>query len=138
MTTRRNFKVYVAGPIQGTGGLLHSLANLEHGQKVTAQLFQLGFSPFPVFCDATFIQKVRPIPAIQDVYNYSLEFLKVCDAMFVLPGWEHSTGCKAEMAEAERSAVPIFHDITDLCAWADRQIIPPIAGMEQQLARSDD
>jgi hypothetical protein len=133
MTTRRNFAVYVAGPIQGNSGLLQSLANLEHGQKVTAQLFQLGFSPFPVFCDATFIQKVRPVPPIQDVYNYSLEWLKRSDAMYVLPGWEHSTGCKAEMREAEKAGVPI----TDLTAWADSQIIPDKT-VQEILGRSDD
>jgi hypothetical protein len=137
VTTRRSFKVYVAGPIQGQKGLLDSLANLEHGQKATAQLFQLGFSPFPVFCDHLFIQKVRPVPPIQDVYNYSLEWLKASDAMYVLPGWEHSTGCKAEMKEAERSGVPIFHDVTDLCAWADKQIIPDHS-IEETLGRSDD
>jgi hypothetical protein len=137
MTTRRSFKVYVAGPIQSPKGLIDALANIEKGNKVTAQLFQLGFSVFPVFCDYVFLQKVRPIPPIQDIYNYSLEWLKVSDAMFVLEGWEHSTGCKSEMREAEKSGVPIFHDVTELCAWADRQIIPDRT-IEETLGRSDD
>ena len=136
MTTRRNLRIYVAGPIQGVD-LLHSLANLEHGQAFTAQVFQLGFSPFPVFSDALFIQKVRPVPPISDVYNYSLAWLRAADAMIVMDGWEHSKGCAAEMKEAEKMGVPIFHDITDLCAWADSQIVPDKT-IEETLGRSDD
>jgi hypothetical protein len=137
MTTRRSFRVYVAGPIQGQKGLLDSLANLENGQKVTAQLFQLGFSPFPVFCDATFIQKVRPVPPIQDVYNYSLQWLAVSDAMFVMEGSEHSAGVRQEVARAKEMGIPVFHDFTDLTAWADNQIIPDKT-MREILGRSGD
>jgi hypothetical protein len=137
MTTRRSFKVYCAGPIQSQKGLIDALANIEKGNKVTAQLFQLGFSVFPVFCDYVFLQKVRPVPPIQDIYNYSLEWLKVSDAMFVMEGWEHSTGCKAEMRVAEQNGIPIFHDVTDLTAWADRQILPS-KEIEEILGRSDD
>lgn len=136
MTTRRNLRIYVAGPIQGVD-LLHSLANMEHGQAFTAKIFQLGFAPFPVFSDAAFIQRVRPIPNIRDVYEYSLAWLRAADAMIVMDGWEKSAGCMAEMREAEKCGVPVFHDITDLCAWADMQIVPDKT-IEETLGRSDD
>jgi hypothetical protein len=135
--TRRQLRLYVAGPIQGAD-LLHSLSNIDHGQLFTARLFQLGFAPFPVFCDASFIQRVRPVPAIKDVYEYSLAWLRGADAMIVMDGWEKSNGCKAELAEATRLAVPVFFDIADLCAWADRQNINPTDDAIQQIARSDD
>ena len=134
---RRDLRLYVAGPIQGPD-LIHSLANIEHGQQFTARLFQLGFSPFPVFCDASFIQKVRPIPPIQDIYDYSLAWLKGADAMIVMDGWERSRGCLAEIEAAKVAGVPVFHDITDLCAWADRQNINPMSDAEKIIAESDD
>ena len=134
--TRRDLKVYVAGPIQ-SATLLHSLANLENGQMWTARMFQLGFAPFPVFTDASFIQKVRPVPPIQDVYNYSLAWLKVADAMYVIPGWEHSAGCLAEKKVAEELSIPIFFDTADLCAWADRSITRDTY-IEEKLSESDD
>jgi hypothetical protein len=138
MTTRRSFKIYVAGPIQGPD-LLHSLANLEAGQSFTAKVFQLGFAPFPVFTDAAFIQKVRPVPPIQDVYNYSLTWLKAADAVIVMPKWEHSRGCQAEIKEAEKNGIPTFFDLVDLCAWADKQIIPTAeSNIDEILAKGDD
>lgn len=137
MTTRRSFRIYIGGPIQGEN-LLHSLRNIDNGESWQAKLFQLGFSPFPVFSDFSFLMRVRPVPNIQDIYNYSLQWLKVADAMLVIEGWEKSTGCRAEMAEAERSGVPIFHDVVELCAWADKQIIPPMPSIDEMLSKGDD
>lgn len=137
MTTRRSFRVYIGGPIQGPT-LLDSLANIDNGEKWQAKLFQLGFSPFPVFSDYSFIMRTRPVPPIQEVYRYSLQWLKVADAMLVIEGWEKSTGCRAEMQEAERSGVPVFHDVTDLCAWADKQIVPVIPSLDEALSQGDD
>jgi hypothetical protein len=134
--TRRDIKVYVAGPISGVD-VLHTLANIDHGETWTAKVFQLGFSPFPVFSDHTFVQRVRPIPAIRDVYQYSLAWLAVADAVFLIPGWEKSTGALAEKREAEALSLPIFIDLVDMCAWADL-MIKPGNDIEQQLARSDD
>lgn len=137
--TRRHLRIYVAGPIQGAN-LLESLANIENGLQWQTKLFQLGFSPFPVFSDYNFIMKLRPVPPIGDVYNYSLAWLRVADAMLVLPGSESSKGVAQERKEAERLAIPVFDDVIALCSWADCKLN---AGqvteyMEQVLARSDD
>lgn len=132
--TRRNIKLYMAGPIQGVN-LLESLRNLDYGKAMTAKAFQLGFSPFPVFADEQFLQRVRPVPAIQDVYNYSLEWLKVSDAMLVIDGWEHSKGPKAELEVAKEHGIPVFFDIIDLCSWADAMCENEI---ERKLRTSDD
>ena len=137
MKGRRHIRVYVAGPIQGPD-FLHSLANLESGQAWTAKLFQLGFSPFPVFCDASFIQRVRPIPPIGEVYAYSCAWLRAADAMLVLPGSESSRGVTQEITVACKAGVPVIHDLTDLCAWADKREVNPSFEAEQILARGDD
>lgn len=138
---RRNIKVYPAGPIQGST-IAHTLANMEAGNMWTARLFQLGFSPFPVFSDEGFIRKVRPIPGITDIYNYSLEWLKVADAMLLIEGWEKSTGAQQEVAFAERHGVPVFYDVVDLCAWADMRAAKHMelenAYIEEQLRKGDD
>jgi hypothetical protein len=135
--TRRHLRIYIAGPIQGPD-LLHSLANIDAGQAYTAKLFQLGFSPFPVFCDAAFIQRVRPVPPIGDVYAYSCAWLRAADAMFVMPGSESSRGVAQEVAEAGKAGVPVFHDLVDLCAWADAQSVNPSFEAEKALAEGDD
>lgn len=136
---RRDVRVYVAGPIQGPD-LIHALANLEYGQKRTAEIFQLGFSPFPVFSDFAFVQKVRPVPNIRSIYEYSLAWLLVADAMLVIEGWEKSTGCRQELKVAQEHGIKICFDTHELCAWADG-IINAQAGLpdiDELLSKGDD
>jgi hypothetical protein len=134
---RRDIKLYVAGPIQGDN-LLDALANINSGEVWQARLFQLGFSPFPVFSDYSFIMRVRPVPPIGDVYSYSVAWLRVADAMLLLSGWETSVGCQREIKEAERLAIPVFRDVDQLCLWADKMCGLNTPSIEEQLARSDD
>jgi len=42
------------------------------------------------------------------VYQRSIDELRHCDAVLVLPGYERSEGTKGEIAEAERLKLPIF------------------------------
>ena len=139
--TRRSIKVYPAGPIQGAA-IANTLANIDNGNMWTARLFQLGFSVFPVFSDEQFIRRVRPVPAIQDIYNYSIEWLKVSDAMLCIDGWEMSHGAQQERRIADEHSIPVFFDINDLCAWADKMLCKDKAiedkYIEEQLRRGDD
>lgn len=135
--TRRDIKVYMAGPIQGAD-TLHTLANIQNGEMWTAKVFQLGFSPFPVFSDHGFLKCVRPVPVIREVYQYSLAWLEVADAIFFIPGWEKSTGSLAEKKAAESLSLPIFTDLVEMCAWADTMIKPTGQSVEETLAGSDD
>jgi hypothetical protein len=38
----------------------------------------------------------------------TLELMRRCDAIYLCPGWEFSTGSKGERAEAERLSMPVF------------------------------
>jgi hypothetical protein len=138
---RRRFKIYMAGAIQGAN-LLESLANIEHGNQWTARVFAAGFSPFPVFSDEAFLRIVRPVPRIEDVYAYSMEWLAPADAMMLIPGWAASRGANLERKEAERLSKPVFESIDELCAWADGVIalesIDPVREAERIMGRSDD
>jgi len=140
---RRRFLVYPAGPIQGQAkNILEILANLRRGQEHTARLFSAGFSPFPVFTDFAFLDMVEPTPLIEDVYAYSLAWMEKADALYMLPGWEHSTGARAERDVAERLSIPVFFDLPTLCEWADgiieAQRHDPVSDAERIINRSDD
>lgn len=132
MKHRRSLRIYVAGPIQGKS-LLESFKNIENGQKWTATLFEQGFSPFPVFCDHSFISKVSIVPEIADVYAYSLAWLRAADAVFVIPNSDNSKGVSLEISEANRLNIPIFENMAVLCQWADIRI-----NAEAAMANSDD
>lgn len=57
-------------------------------------------------------------------YAGTLELLRRCDAMILVPGWEDSKGVKAEVEEARKRGMPIFERVEELKAWLtiDREL----------------
>ena len=47
----------------------------------------------------------------------TLELLRRCDAVMLVPGWEQSTGARGEKVEAERRGMPVFSKLDDLEWW---------------------
>jgi nucleoside 2-deoxyribosyltransferase len=47
----------------------------------------------------------------------TMELLRRCDAVLLVPGWEGSTGTKAEIREAGQLAIPVFETVTELEDW---------------------
>lgn len=43
-----------------------------------------------------------------------LEILRRCDAVFAIDGWHLSAGAVAEVEEARRLTIPVFHSVTSL------------------------
>lgn len=52
--------------------------------------------------------------------RYDLHLLRVCDAVFRLPG--DSPGADAELDEARKLAMPIFYELSDLNQWARERL----------------
>jgi hypothetical protein len=55
-------------------------------------------------------------------WDMNAEFLKRCDALAVLPGWETSNGTKMEIDNAAKKAIPVFYlekdgVILDIIEW---------------------
>jgi hypothetical protein len=48
------------------------------------------------------------------IKDYSMEWLRRCDAVLLLPGWPRSAGSVAEFYEATSLGIPTFSDIEDL------------------------
>ena len=107
-------KVYVAGAYSADN-VLDVLKNIGIGEDICAELFLRGFAPFCPWHDKDFVIK-RPYSkyTIEMFYNYSIEWLKVCDVMFVIDGWEKSSGTKKEIKIAEELGLPIYYNISEL------------------------
>lgn len=50
-------------------------------------------------------------------YEATLEQMRRCDAVFLMPGWERSKGAVGEKEEAERLGIPVFTDFNKLKEW---------------------
>lgn len=107
-------KVYVAGAMSGNE--LEYLRNLRKGIRLSVEVLQAGYIPFSPFIDYPFFLALREDEEItgEQIKNYSMEWLKVCDAILLVPGWENSKGTKAEIEKAIELNIPIFTSLEEL------------------------
>lgn len=108
-------RIYVAGAYNA-GNVMQVLDNIRNGMRWSTRVMLLGHAPFCPWQDFHFQLMLRENETltIQDYYNYSLEWLRASDYMFVTPGWENSTGTRAEIKEAHRLGIPVFFNIEDI------------------------
>jgi hypothetical protein len=116
-------KIYVAGAYSDTN-VLGVLRNIGRGEYWASQLFMRGYAPFTPWHDKTFvIQNWKEDFTVDQFYNYSMEWLKVSDAVFIVPNhvglkdWGDSKGTLKEIEEAKHLGIPVFYSLKELEAW---------------------
>lgn len=84
--------------------------------EVVRQLHELDVFPLTPHANTAHFDNLAP-----DEYYLkgTLEVLRRCDALLLLPGWERSSGTREEKAEAERLGIPIFYRIEELKFWLE-------------------
>jgi len=115
----RKFMVYVAGRYT-TDAREGREANVAIADVVGRELLGLGFIPIiphkischwdddPILCAKGFDDPQKWLE------EFCFPLLRRCDAVFLCPGWENSTGAKAESVEACRLRLPCTNSITTL------------------------
>ena len=120
---RLPIKVYVAGAYSADN-VLDVLHNIRRGIRVSTQIFTLGFAPFSPWLDYHFLLQMTEAEAenitVKDFYEYSLSWLSVADAIYVLPNSENSHGTRKEIEFARSMGIPIFTDLVHLQQWRVR------------------
>jgi len=110
-------KIYVAGAIE-SNSIITSLENLRRGQRSSFLIMQMGFIPFCPFIDFLFFFQVRPENnekiTKEMIQEYSMEWLKVCDAVYLVPGWEESEGTQKEIRVADELGIPVIENMKTL------------------------
>jgi hypothetical protein len=105
--------IYVAGPFRGP----HHWAiaqNIRKAEELSLEVWRIGCAAVCPHLNTAHYQGVLP----DDVWLYGdLAILARCDAMIVVPNWEHSKGTQGEIYEAERLEIPIFYNLASLIAW---------------------
>ena len=107
-------KVYVAGKYSDTN-VVAVLKNIGIGERFAADLFGKGFAPFCPWHDKDFIIK-RPFSnyTVEQFYEYSIVWLKCCDCILLVPGWETSKGTLEEIRIAKENDIPVFETMEEL------------------------
>jgi hypothetical protein len=63
----------------------------------------------------------RRDPGYDHWIDVSLEVLKRCDAIFLVPNWKDSPGANREVHFARELGIPVFEDIEMLTDWANQR-----------------
>lgn len=113
-------KVYIAGPYNATN-VIDVLRNIGRGQEIASKVFEAGYAPFCPWLDKEFvINNWREPQGAQKFRDYSMEWLKACDCVLIVPNiggminWNESPGTLAEIEEAKKLRIPICFDMDDL------------------------
>ncbi len=106
-------RIYVAGPY-GADDWEQQSINIEQARDATAELYRKGHTPFCPHSMTSFFDEDYPdIP--REVYlRTDLEWLGLCDAVLLLPGWRDSEGTTYEYAEACHSSKEIFYSLDEV------------------------
>ena len=107
-------RVYVAGPYNADN-VIDVLNNMRRGIRISVELLVHGFAPFCPWLDYNF--QLQAELTIKQFKDFSMAWVQVSDAIFMITGWENSKGAIAEKEEAERLHIPVFYDLDSLLAW---------------------
>ncbi len=101
-------KVYIAGPYTRP----EPVENVRRAIAVADELLAAGHLPYlPHLTMLWNLVAPKPVAAW---YDYDLRWLPACDCVLRIPG--ESTGADAEVAEAERLGIPIYHSVGEIPA----------------------
>lgn len=99
-------KIYISGKISGTDDYK------ERFEAAAECIRNIGFIPVnPVDLDA-----ILPGSATswEQYMQADMGLLRACEAVYLIPGWEESTGARIEKMEAERLRKPIFKSFAEI------------------------
>jgi len=96
--------IYIAGPYRAptTWGIAE---NIHAARMAGAMVAQLGAYPVIPHSNTAHMDGI----ASDDLWlSGTLELMRRCDGVILIPGWKRSTGSKNEHAEAIRLGLPVF------------------------------
>lgn len=103
-------KIYIAGKYDDDN-VVSVLLNIRAGIELAVKVLKNGDIPFCPFLDFMFVLLGEGKDLKQDDFrNYSMEWLKVCDEVWLLPSWVNSGGCEKEIAVANAIGIPVLEE----------------------------
>lgn len=107
-------RVYISGPI--TAPTEEEIRrNVEVADAVGRELAALGYNPF-IPHKQTEGWHSRTSFTREQYLALDFDWLRLCHAVYLLPGWERSLGALAEYEEARRLGIPLVRSVAELCS----------------------
>ena len=120
-------KVYVAGKYSDDN-VLSMLGNIRKGLRASWLIMEMGMTPYCPWADYSIVLQTPDdgYLTVEQLKACSMEWLRVCDAVYVLDNWETSPGTKEEIAVAASLGIPVFYDITGLMKFKIKKIVAEV------------
>lgn len=96
--------VYIAGKYRGRTPW-EVEQNIRAAEDVAASVWAMGMV---AMCPHANSRHMEGVATDEHFLAGTLELLRRCDAVLLVPNWRDSVGAKAEVAEAKRLGLPVF------------------------------
>lgn len=106
-------KVYIAGPFRGSNHW-EIAENIRRAERAILPIAETGHLPF---CPHSMYSKFDGALPDQFWLDATMEWLKICDCIYLGPGWERSEGSRTERELAEERGLPVFTSMMELLFW---------------------
>ena len=127
-------RIYIAGPYTAPTADEQG-KNIERARDAAAELYRKGHVPFsPHTMTAWFDHSYPDIPR-KHYLETDLEWLELCDAILMLPGWQLSNGACAEHKLAESLGLQIFYsldEVPDVSPCGSIKVGFPVSGEDYE------
>lgn len=105
----RPLRVYIAGPYSNPDEAKRD-RNIEMAAQHAALLLKAGHYPFCPHTMTARFEDEHPEVDYPFYLRMYCHWMKFCDAVYVLPGWQSSNGTAIELRLAEELRMPIYFD----------------------------
>jgi hypothetical protein len=131
--------IYIAGKYRGpTPWAVEQ--NIRAAEEVAARVLQLGMMPL---CPHANTRHMEGVASDEHFLAGTLELMRRCDAVVLVPNWRDSAGARAEVDEAKRLGLPVFNEpehVLECEEWfAARRAklgVPVSVGDDEQIRRA--
>ena len=119
-------RVYVVGPltpkgIKSANPAIEYLINISDMVDISLEVFFAKYSPFCSALDFLFFIKSKKRITEAMIKKYSKDWLEVCDAILLTPGWRKSSGSIAEVKLAKALDIPVFNTLEELLKYDKKE-----------------
>ena len=96
--------VYIAGKYRGATAW-EVEQNIRAAEDVAARVWAAGLV---ALCPHANSRHMEGVTSDENFLAGTLELMRRCDAVVLVPNWRDSEGARAEVAEADRLGLPVF------------------------------
>ena len=96
--------IYIAGKYRGASPW-EVEQNIRAAEDFAAKVWAMGHA---ALCPHANSRHMEGVSSEEHFLAGTLELMRRCDAVLLVPNWHRSEGARAEVAEAERLGMPVF------------------------------